>query len=311
MARVATREYVSVPINAKTLLLQELKKGDVLLFLYQQGVDKYPAYNSFIKTGLENNQLCFYAYEAQEHKWHPEIVFKKYIDTQQLHLLPLESKRNPILQLESKLKLLYQRAKAKRNTLRALIDFGNTITSHNADDIISWERKMIEKSKKFSSIGVNAMNIDSLSHDKIGEVLKLHEKAAVFTPYEVGIMLNFSARRKFREIPVELVSLEPVEQFVKNNLENIVLFLLQEKPLCGYDIIKTISQRYHIFLSQGTVYPLLYSLTQQRLLVSKQELKAKVYYPTAEGIKIIQNRLNEFRKAHEYMLSLFGKVKKH
>lgn len=307
MAKRAVKEYVSMPVDAKLLLLHQLKNHDVLLFLYAQGVDKYPAYSSFIKTGLENNELCFYAYEAQEHKWHPEAVFKKYIDSQQLHLLPLESERNPVPKLESKLELLYERARAKKNSLRALIDFGAGISSNNAEQIISCEQKIVKKSKEFPFIGVTALSIGALEHDKMISMLSMHEKTAVFTPYEVGIALNFSARRKLKEVPVELVPLEPVEQFVKNNLENIVLFLLQEQPLCGYDLIKTISQRYHVFLSQGTVYPLLYSLTEQGLLEAKQEIKAKIYSPTEEGSKIIKSRLDEFRKAHEYMLGLLGK----
>lgn len=305
MAELIAKEYLSMLIDAKTLLLHKLKKGDVLLFLYVQGVDKYPTYSSFIKTGLEKEELCFYAYDTKDHKWHPEIVFKKYIDSEQLHLLPL-GPRDSIPKIENKLKSLYNRVKAKHNTLRALIDFGGALHSSNEADIISCERKIIKKSKDLQFIGLTALQLGSLSYDKITELLSMHEKTAIFTPYDVGITLNFSAERKLKEIPLELVSLEHVEQFVKNNLENIVLFLLQDQSLCGYDLIKTISQRYHILLSQGTVYPLLYTLTRQGVLEVKQELKAKVYYLTEEGRKTACRRLEEFRKVHGYMLGLLG-----
>ncbi|MEW5759326.1 MAG: PadR family transcriptional regulator [Candidatus Thermoplasmatota archaeon] len=302
------KEYVSMPINGKLLLLHQLKKGDVLLFLYGRKIDRYPTYNSFIKTGLENNELCFYAYDVQEHRWHPELVFKKYIDFQQFQLLPLE--HEPISKLDSKLKLMYGHAKSKNNSLRLLIDFGRTIDSAKIDDIISYDKEIIKKSKEFSSICVTALDIDSLSYDKLSCILKLHDKIAFFTPQDVGMALTFSGVREVEEVPIELMSLESVESFVKKNLETIVLSILQERPLCGYDLIKTILNQYHVFLSQGTVYPLLYSLTQQGLLETRQETKAKVYSPTVEGGKIIQNKLEEFRRVHEFMLSSFEKRSK-
>ena len=40
-------------------------------------------------------------------------------------------------------------------------------------------------------------------------------------------------------------------------------------PMCGYDIIKTIFIEYKVFLSQGTVYPILYSLVEQGLLYAE------------------------------------------
>lgn len=49
-----------------------------------------------------------------------------------------------------------------------------------------------------------------------------------------------------------------LERFVKKHLETLVLSLLPRSPMCGYDLIRTIYQKYHTFLSQGTVYPLLY-----------------------------------------------------
>ncbi|MFA5772524.1 MAG: PadR family transcriptional regulator [Thermoplasmata archaeon] len=297
-------ECVSMPIDAKTILLQGLKKTDVLLFLYRNGVDRYPTYTSFIKAGLENNSYCFYAYDKQDHKWHPELVFKKYIDSQQFQPLPLEAESDPIQTLDEGLKVFFDRAKANRNISRVLIDFGSTINTRNESNVISYMQEIIKKNKTLPYISINALDISSLSYDGISNVVKLHEKVAVFTPQDVGMMLNFSGQRKFKEVSIEPVSIERVEQFVKGNLEAIVLHILQDQNLCGYDVIKTISQRYNVFLSQGTLYPLLYLLAKQGLLEVKQETKAKVYSPTENGRKIIQDRISEFRKVQEYMLNL-------
>jgi DNA-binding PadR family transcriptional regulator len=297
-------ECASMPIDAKTILLQGLKKSDVLLFLYQKGIDKYPTYTSFIKTGLENNNRCLYAYDTQDHKWHPEMVFKKYIDNQQLHLLPLKDESSLIQTLDRGLKVFFDLAKANKDSSRILIDFGSTTGTRNESDIISYVLEIIKKNKVLPFIGVTALDIGTLSYAGIDNVIKLHEKVAIFTPQNTGMMLNFSGQRKLKEVSIEPISLERVEQFVKNNLEIIVLHLLQDQKLCGYDIIKTISQRYNVFLSQGTLYPLLYLLTKQGILEVKQDVKAKVYSPTENGRKIIQSKINEFRKIQEYMFNL-------
>ena len=49
-----------------------------------------------------------------------------------------------------------------------------------------------------------------------------------------------------------------VDRIVKANREIFVLFVLANKPMCGYDVIKEILSRCNVFLSQGNVYPILY-----------------------------------------------------
>ena len=76
--------------------------------------------------------------------------------------------------------------------------------------------------------------------------------------------------------------------------------------MCGYDIIKLIFEKYDIFLSQGTVYPLLYSLKDQGILQAefgRGNMRSKIYSITMEGEEIVKDRLNEFTRAGEYVLS--------
>jgi len=66
------------------------------------------------------------------------------------------------------------------------------------------------------------------------------------------------------------------EKFVSENLKDIVLSMLQEQPMCGYDLIKAIFQRHDVVVSQGRVYPLLYSLEQRGLLRCELKCNARV-----------------------------------
>lgn len=98
-----------------------------------------------------------------------------------------------------------------------------------------------------------------------------------------------------------------IENIVKSNIEIVVLSMLSEKPMSGYDIIKEIFLKYNVFLSQGTVYPLLYSLKEDGILQAefrKGDMRAKIYRPSVEGAQIIENKIEEYIKTNERVLSL-------
>lgn len=95
------------------------------------------------------------------------------------------------------------------------------------------------------------------------------------------------------------------ENIVKSNIEIVVLSMLSERPMSGYDIIKEIFSKYNVFLSQGTVYPLLYSLKDNGILQAefrKGDMRTKIYHPTVEGAKIVENKIEEFIKTNEQIL---------
>jgi len=88
------------------------------------------------------------------------------------------------------------------------------------------------------------------------------------------------------------------ENIVRKNLENIILYFLKEQTMCGYDIIKTVFQRFHVVVSPGAVYPLLYSLKEKGILETeiKEGEKTKIYSVTKEGEKIIENISLDIKK---------------
>lgn len=53
------------------------------------------------------------------------------------------------------------------------------------------------------------------------------------------------------------------ERTVKNHLDLIILRLLKEKPRWGYEINMAVRDMFGVYLSAGTLYPLLHSLEEE------------------------------------------------
>ena len=53
------------------------------------------------------------------------------------------------------------------------------------------------------------------------------------------------------------------ERVVKNNLDLIILRLLSSKPRWGYEVNIAIRDKFRVYLSAGTLYPLLHSLEEE------------------------------------------------
>jgi len=97
-----------------------------------------------------------------------------------------------------------------------------------------------------------------------------------------------------------------IKDVIKNHLEIIILSILAERPMCGYDLIKEIFAKYDVLLSQGIVYPFLYFLKEEGILQAeylKGNMRTKIYSATQEGKQIIKKRVYEFIEAEEYILS--------
>jgi DNA-binding PadR family transcriptional regulator len=98
-----------------------------------------------------------------------------------------------------------------------------------------------------------------------------------------------------------------IENVVKKNLEMIVLSILITQPMCGKDIVKEVFKQYNVFISQSSVYTILYSLKERSLLeasTTKGDMRSKVYIPTEEGAEAINTMLKEFISSVEYLLAV-------
>ena len=82
------------------------------------------------------------------------------------------------------------------------------------------------------------------------------------------------------------------ERVVKNNLDLIILRLLRSKPQWGYEVNMAIRDKFHVYLSAGTLYPLLHSLEEDGYVQGQWESEKgrgrRIYNITDTGINFLE-----------------------
>jgi PadR family transcriptional regulator PadR len=82
------------------------------------------------------------------------------------------------------------------------------------------------------------------------------------------------------------------ERVVKSNLDLIVLKLLRSKPQWGYEVNIAIRDRYRVYLSAGTLYPLLHALESDGYIQGEWEADKRrgrrIYKITDSGINFLE-----------------------
>jgi len=81
------------------------------------------------------------------------------------------------------------------------------------------------------------------------------------------------------------------ERLVKANLDLIILRLLRSKPRWGYEINMAIRDRFKVYLSAGTLYPLLHSLEDsgriEGVWESEKGRGRRIYRITDNGVEFL------------------------
>jgi len=94
------------------------------------------------------------------------------------------------------------------------------------------------------------------------------------------------------------------ERIIKNFMDIIILAELRNGPLSGYDVISFIHGRFHLLVSSGTVYSLLYSLERNGLIEGTWNERKRVYKLTDKGIKTIDTILGANDKIKSFITGL-------
>lgn len=109
--------------------------------------------------------------------------------------------------------------------------------------------------------------------------------------------------------------MENKSQFLKGCARTLVLRLLSERPMYGYELAAELDRRSSgIFaLGQGTLYPLLYSLEAKGLIrVAREEISSdqgrrrRYYAPTAAGRAELETNLTTWREIARGMRLVLG-----
>ena len=90
-------------------------------------------------------------------------------------------------------------------------------------------------------------------------------------------------------------------EMVRSSTDLVILTLLRERPMYGYEILVSLVDRGNgeFQFKQGTLYPLLYRLEREGWIRAKWETppkgkKRKVYALTAEGKNVQRARVEEW-----------------
>jgi DNA-binding PadR family transcriptional regulator len=94
------------------------------------------------------------------------------------------------------------------------------------------------------------------------------------------------------------------ERIIKNFMDIIILAELKDGPLSGYDVISLIHNRFHLLVSSGTVYSLLYSLERNGLIEGTWNERKRVYKLTEKGTKTIETVMGANDKLKSFVTSL-------
>ncbi|HEV8594632.1 MAG TPA: PadR family transcriptional regulator [Thermoplasmata archaeon] len=86
------------------------------------------------------------------------------------------------------------------------------------------------------------------------------------------------------------------ERFVRSFLEWVMLSVLQRKPSYGYEIITTIDRDFGVYISPGSLYPILYNLERAGYATGAwdhpERKSRKVYTITPEGERALREGLD-------------------
>ncbi|MEM3421466.1 MAG: helix-turn-helix transcriptional regulator [Candidatus Hadarchaeum sp.] len=311
------RNAATIPLDKKVLLVNELLVNECSLLLYSPGVDVWRSFGSFIDSGLANGETCLYAYDESNNKLQLETIFGEALSSGRLLKFPLGKGYLPkeIEELGEKLKELCARSRSEKCAARVLVDFGALLTRHSFGKAFTFLKELMARKEEFFTppqerkrqpilrTAIVAFNLESLNEEEIKTLLEINRNVMISTVDGTNTLaLNFRSRREIPEL--ELAPKESLEHFVKRHLETIVLSMLSERPMCGYDVIKTIYQRYYTSLSQGTVYSLLYSLEARGLvtIMKGESMRSKIYVLTEQGRALAESRINDFIAAQRYLL---------
>ena len=82
------------------------------------------------------------------------------------------------------------------------------------------------------------------------------------------------------------------ERVVKNNLDLIILRLLYTQPRWGYEVNTAIRDRFRVYLSAGTLYPLLHSLEEDGYIQGEWDSEKgrgrRIYKITEAGLHFLE-----------------------
>ena len=99
-------------------------------------------------------------------------------------------------------------------------------------------------------------------------------------------------------------------RIIRNFLDILVLAELCKGPLSGYDVMGFIHRRYHLLISSGSVYAVLFTLERKGLISGVSTQRKRVYRLTETGQKTVRAIMKTNDRIWHLVLSLLKEEKR-
>ncbi|MEE8358250.1 MAG: PadR family transcriptional regulator [Candidatus Hydrothermarchaeales archaeon] len=298
--------------DQKFLLLHDFFTEENILFFYGGQGDIDQIFRFLMSYEVQKDEECIYVVPRKMDILDSAKYLPKKTKLHQLTIVDRKFKTispEDIETLKNKLEALLKKAKSEGKTrVRLLLDFKDTIKNENIESILNLENDFLAKWDGLVITNVSAFNINSLKESLLERLTDIPGKVVISTGTESTVFFPPSrlGKKPSNVLPFDIISRETMEQCVKKSIDVIILSILQKESMCGFDIIKTIVHNFNVLLSQGTVYPILYSLKEEGYLETfvKPDNKTRVYVPTDVGREFFQNKIREYALTQERILGL-------
>jgi DNA-binding PadR family transcriptional regulator len=194
------------------------------------------------------------------------------------------------------------RRAGKYGAVRLQLDFGSAVKNGSMEQILNLE-KWTHSWDFLSYANMSVFDMSILKQREAEELVRIHERATLSSKEGTSVFF-----RNNPHLSIKVVSERNMEEWIKKSLEVLVLSLLQQRPMCGIDIIKTISRSFGVKVNQGVVYPILYSLKDNGYVekIIETDNKTRVYVPTESGRRFMNKKLRGYLLAQSSLLSFIN-----
>lgn len=100
---------------------------------------------------------------------------------------------------------------------------------------------------------------------------------------------------------------QTIEKHVKTFLDIVILSMLNGKPTYGYKIIAIIHKEFGILLSPASLYPLLHTLENEKLVASNSDDGKNFYQLTPRGKETFRKKFNAYNLSTTIMCNFIKK----
>jgi len=95
------------------------------------------------------------------------------------------------------------------------------------------------------------------------------------------------------------------KRIVSSFMDVLILVQLRSGSMSGHDIIAFIHKKFHMLVSSGTVYSIVYSMERDGFIEGRWEQRKRVYTLTDKGEETVKAILNLKEKILGLMINFF------